>query len=197
MTDSPSRPPLDPRQTIAQVFRDNAAAHEAALRASGPAIEAAAAVLSGALRDGGKILVCGNGGSAADSQHFAAELVNRFQGERRALAAVALTTDSSILTSVANDDDYRRVFARQVQALGRPGDVLLGITTSGTSGNVLAAFAEASRQRMTAIALVGARPIAEAAISICITVPAATTARVQEVHCTILHALCQLIEDAL
>lgn len=193
---TPSSPSEDPSQIIATVFRENAAAHDAALRSSAETIRAAADAMRLALREGGKILVFGNGGSAADSQHFAAELVNRFRAERKALAAIALTTDTSILTSVANDADYRQVFARQIEALGRPGDVALGISTSGTSPNVLAAFAEAARQRLTSIALVGARPIVDH-VRVCITVPSSSTARVQEVHCTILHALCQLLENDL
>jgi len=184
------------RREIADVFAETIAAHHAALATSAASIHEAAASMQQALGAGGKVLVFGNGGSAADSQHFAAELVNRFRFQRAALAAVALTTDTSILTSVANDDDYSRVFSRQIEALGRAGDVALGITTSGGSRNVIAGLAQASRQGMTTIALVGARPVSAAQASICITVPAASTARVQEVHRTILHILCQLIENS-
>jgi D-sedoheptulose 7-phosphate isomerase len=151
-----------------------------------------------ALKGGGRVLACGNGGSAADAQHFAAELVGRFERERPAMAAIALTTDSSIVTAVANDYDFARVFARQVEALGRPGDVLLGISTSGGSANVLAAFEAAKAAGLTTVALTGrdGGTVGRAA-DIHINVPAASTARVQEVHRTLLHAVCALIEREL
>jgi D-sedoheptulose 7-phosphate isomerase len=147
------------------------------------------------LGNGGKILVCGNGGSASDAQHFAAELVGRFMRERRALASIALTTDTSILTALANDYAFDRVFARQVEALGRPGDVVLGISTSGQSANVLAAFAAARALGLAVVALTG-RDGGEVGRSadIHINVPSPSTARVQEVHRTLLHAICELIE---
>jgi D-sedoheptulose 7-phosphate isomerase len=148
------------------------------------------------LSRGGKILAFGNGGSAADSQHVAAELVNRFRIERRAFAALALTTDTSVLTSIANDSDYARVFARQIEALGRPGDVALGISTSGRSSSVLTAFEQARAQSLKAIALLGPDPSAVSNLAdICILVPAPSTARIQEVHRTILHVLCELLES--
>jgi D-sedoheptulose 7-phosphate isomerase len=151
-----------------------------------------------ALRSGGRVLACGNGGSAADAQHFAAELVGRFERERAALAAIALTTDTSILTALANDYAFTRIFARQVEALGRPGDVLLGISTSGASANVLAAFEAAKACGMTTVALTGRDGGAVgAAADIHVNVPAASTARVQEVHRTLLHAVCALIEREL
>ena len=157
-------------------------------------ILAAVEAIGTTLREGGKVLVFGNGGSAADSQHFAAELVGRFECERQALAAVALTTDTSILTSIANDFAYEQVFARQVQALGRPGDIAFGITTSGRSRNVMGALDEAARRGLTTIALVGSPTNGEARAAITIAVPGANTARIQEVHRTILHILCELIE---
>ena len=124
---------------VAQTLAEAARLHGASAPAAGPAAAAAGAMVT-ALRSGGRILACGNGGSAADAQHFAAELVGRFERERAAMAAIALTTDTSILTALANDYDFTMVFARQVEALGRPGDVLLGVSTSGGSANVLAAF---------------------------------------------------------
>jgi D-sedoheptulose 7-phosphate isomerase len=159
---------------------------------------AAAESMVAALRRGGKILVCGNGGSAADAQHFAAELVGRFERERRAIAAVALTADTSILTAIANDDGYARVFARQVEALGRAGDVLLGISTSGGSANVVEAQAAAKAAGLTTVALTGRDGgVLGAAADIHINVPSPSTARVQEVHRTLLHAMCELVEREL
>ena len=182
---------------VAQILAEAARLHGASASAAGPAAEAAGAMIA-ALRGGGRILACGNGGSAADAQHFAAELVGRFERERAALSAIALTTDSSIVTAVANDYDFVRVFARQVDALGRPGDVLLGISTSGGSANVLAAFAAAKAGGLTTVALTGRDGGAVgAAADIHVNVPAASTARVQEVHRTLLHALCALIEREL
>jgi phosphoheptose isomerase len=159
-----------------------------------PVIDAAAAIVD-ALGRGGKLLLFGNGGSAADAQHVAAELVGRFTRERIALAAVALTTDTSVLTSVANDYAFDRVFARPVEALGRPGDVAIGISTSGTSPNVVAALEAARALRMQTIALTGGDggAVGRAAV-IHLNVPSAVTARVQEVHRTLLHVICDIVE---
>ena len=182
---------------VAHALAEAARLHGAAVSAAGPAAEAAGAMIA-ALRSGGRVLACGNGGSAADAQHFAAELVGRFERERAALGAIALTTDTSIVTAVANDYDFSRVFARQVEALGRPGDVLLGISTSGGSANVIAAFAAAKAGGMTTVALTGRDGGAVgAAADIHVNVPAVSTARVQEVHRTLLHAVCALIEREL
>lgn len=155
-------------------------------------------MMAGALRAGRKVLAFGNGGSAADAQHFAAELVNRYGFERPALPAIALTTDSSILTSVANDTDFRNVFRRQVEALGAPGDVALAISTSGNSENVLEAV-EASRERgLRTIGLTGrGGGLLRARIDLCLTVPHEETARIQEVHAVIVHLLCQMVEEEL
>jgi D-sedoheptulose 7-phosphate isomerase len=181
------------RQTLAEAARLHGEAMPAA-----EATAAAAEAMIAALRGGGRILACGNGGSASDAQHFAAELVGRFERERAALAAIALTTDTSIVTAVANDYDFARVFARQVEALGREADVLLGISTSGGSANVVAAFDAAKAGGLTTVALTGRDGgAAGAAADIHINVPAASTARVQEVHRTLLHALCALIEREL
>jgi phosphoheptose isomerase len=182
---------------VAQTLAEAARLHSASAPAAGPAAAAAEAMVA-SLKGGGRILACGNGGSAADAQHFAAELVGRFEHERAALAAIALTTDTSILTALANDYDFSRVFARQVEALGRPGDVVLGISTSGGSANVLAAFAAAKAGGVTTVALTGRDGGAVgAAADIHINVTAASTARVQEVHRTLLHAICALIEREL
>jgi D-sedoheptulose 7-phosphate isomerase len=149
----------------------------------------------------GKILACGNGGSAADSQHFAAELLNRFERERPGLAAMALTTDTSTLTSIANDYDYNQVFSKQVLALGQPGDVLLAISTSGNSKNVMAAVTAAHERDMRVVALTGksggamAKMLSDADAHIC--VPHSSTARIQEVHLLTLHCLCDGIDTLL
>ncbi|MGE5198849.1 MAG: SIS domain-containing protein [Rhodospirillaceae bacterium] len=182
---------------VAETLAEASRLHGAAVSAAVPAAAAAEAMVA-ALRSGGRILACGNGGSAADAQHFAAELVGRFERERGALAAIALTTDTSIVTAVANDYDFARIFARQVEALGRPGDVLLGISTSGASANVLAAFERAKAGGLTTVALTGRDGGAVgAAADVHVNVPADSTARVQEVHRTLLHAMCALIEREL
>ena len=161
-------------------------------------IARASEAMAAALSAGAKILACGNGGSAGDCQHFAAELVGRFERERPGLPAIALTTDSSILTAVANDYDYRSVFAKQVQALGRQGDVLLAISTSGNSGNVIAAIEAAHQRGLRVVALTGKaggemRKLLHADdIEIC--VPADRTARIQEVHLLAIHCLCDGID---
>ena len=163
----------------------------------GAVIEAAAAIRA-TLASGGRLLIFGNGGSAADAQHMAAELVGRFARERRAVAALALTTDSSVMTSVANDYGFERVFARQVEALGHAGDVALGISTSGNSRNVLQGIEAAGRQGLRTIALTGRDGGAiGAAADLHINVPDGSTARVQEVHGTLIHAICELVERAL
>lgn len=185
----------DAASLVVQTLKDSAALHEVSIGASAEASVAAARAMIACLGSGGKILVFGNGGSASDAQHFAAELVGRFMRERRALASIALTTDTSILTALANDYAFDRVFARQVEALGRPGDVALGISTSGQSANVLAAFAAARALGLSVVALTG-RDGGEVgrAADIHINVPSPSTARVQEVHRTLLHAICELIE---
>ena len=146
----------------------------------------------------GKILCCGNGGSAADAQHFAAELLNRFEKERPGLAAIALTTDSSVLTSIANDYDFNQIFSKQVRALGLPRDSLLAISTSGSSPNVVAAIHAAHERNMRVVALVGRDGGAMAAAlrpdDVLICVNAQSTARIQEVHLLSLHCLCDVID---
>lgn len=186
------------RQLVAAIFDETMRAHDAVKRIDPAPLLAAADCIGRAVGGDGKLLAFGNGGSAADAQHVAAELVGRFVRERKALAAVALTTDTSILTSIANDYSYDRVFARQVEALGRPGDVALGISTSGGSASVVAALETARRLGLTTIALTGRDGgAAGAAAQIHINVPHQSTARVQEVHCTILHIICELVERSI
>ena len=182
---------------VARTLAEAARLHADARSAVAPTAAAAESMVA-ALRGGGKILVCGNGGSAADAQHFAAELVGRFERERRAIASVALTTDTSILTAIANDYASPRVFARQIEAIGRAGDLLLAISTSGESESVLEALATAKAGGITTVALTGrdGGP-AGASADIHINVPSPSTARVQEVHRTLLHAMCELVEREL
>lgn len=163
------------------------------------AVEKAAAAMAASIQNGGKVLACGNGGSAADAQHFAAELVNRFQLERRPYAAVALTVDSSVLTSIANDYAYEQVFSKQVEALARPGDVLLAISTSGNAANVCRAAEAARAAGALVVALTGKdggrlAPLAD--ILLCVS-SSSTTARIQEGHAMIVHALCGIVEETL
>lgn len=164
----------------------------------GPQVARCAELLTSALANGHKILVAGNGGSAADAQHFAAELVGRFLLERRALPAIALTTDSSILTAVANDYGFATIFSRQVEALAQSGDVVFGISTSGNSPNILKALEAAQERGCITVALLGrdGGTIA-AAVDLALIVPAFATPHIQELHVTIIHLLCQLIEGAL
>jgi D-sedoheptulose 7-phosphate isomerase len=177
-------------------FGDCIALHERVMQDARPALAAAAALVD-AFGRGGKLLLFGNGGSAADAQHVAAEFVGRFQRERAALPALALTTDTSILTSIGNDDGYDRVFARQIEALGRPGDVAFGISTSGGSPNVVAALESAAAAGLQTIALTGRDGGAVGrAAAIHVNVPSTSTARVQEVHRTLLHVICDIVERA-
>ncbi len=185
-------------QRIQQQFFESAdLKYQSAETLSRPIADAVNAVV-GCITAGGKVLACGNGGSASDAQHFAAEFVGRFERERPGLAAIALTTDSSILTAVANDYDYVQIFAKQVQALGQPGDVLLALSTSGNSPNVLAAIDAAQAKDMTVIALTGRgggrlrAKLQETDVHIC--VPHDRTARIQEVHILAIHCLCDAVD---
>jgi D-sedoheptulose 7-phosphate isomerase len=186
------------QQRIQQQFAESVAVKQAALAAMAAPLEAAVRLMAQSLAAGGKVMACGNGGSAADSQHFAAELLNRFEKERAPLAAIALTTDTSTLTSIANDYAYDQVFAKQVAALGRPGDVLLAISTSGNSPNVSEAIKVAHARGLRVVALTGkgggtiARQLESDDIHLC--VPADRTARIQEVHLLTLHCLCDGID---
>lgn len=182
-------------------FADSIATKQAAMAVLVDPIAGATGLLTGTLRAGGKILSCGNGGSAGDAQHFSAELLNRFERERPGLAAMALSTDTSTLTSIANDYAYEQVFSKQVTALGRPGDTLLAISTSGNSPNVIAAIHAAHERGMRVVALTGRNggKMASAlhAGDVEIRVPAERTARIQEVHLVVIHCLCDGIDQTL
>lgn len=183
---------------ISRQFEDSAQTKLAAMEALSAPIAQAIEAMTASLLAGGKIMACGNGGSAADSQHFAAELLNRFEKERPPLAAVALTTDSSTLTSIANDYSYDQVFAKQVRALGQSADVLLAISTSGNSPNVVEAIHAAHEREVRVVALTGRGGGAigpllnDKDVHIC--VPSDRTARIQEVHLLTLHCLCDGID---
>jgi D-sedoheptulose 7-phosphate isomerase len=188
-------------QRILAHFAESAELKSRAAAELAPVIEQAVELMFTALSNGNKILACGNGGSAADSQHFAAELVGRFERERLPLPAIALTTDTSIMTAVGNDYGFKEIFAKQVQALGQPGDVLLALSTSGNSVNVVAAVEAALERDMRIVGLTGkgggamARQMTEADVHIC--VPHDRTARIQEVHLLTIHCLCDGIDVAL
>jgi D-sedoheptulose 7-phosphate isomerase len=190
-----SPPALDARALVEQTLREAVSVTNAVIGQDLAPIVAAGEAIGAALEHGGKVLVFGNGGSAAEAQHFAAELVGRFARERRGLPSIALTTDTSVLTAIANDYGYDRVFARQVEALGEPGDVAIGISTSGHSPNVLAALGEARARRLTTIGMTGRDGgVIKSAVDININVPHPTTARIQEVQLMVLHILCDLAE---
>jgi D-sedoheptulose 7-phosphate isomerase len=186
------------RDLVSRTIADAIAAHETVRRGSvQPVVDAAAAIID-TLGRGGKVLLFGNGGSAADAQHVAAELVGRFERVRRPFAAIALSADTSVLTAIGNDEGYERVFTRQIEALGREGDVVVAITTSGRSPNIVNAL-EAVRQRgYRTIGVTGRDGGRVAAlVDIHVNVPSDSTARVQEVQRTLLHAICDLVERAL
>jgi D-sedoheptulose 7-phosphate isomerase len=181
---------------VVRTLKAAAAAHER-MTADVTAVVSAAAAVTAALKQGRSVLVFGNGGSAADAQHFAAELVGRYDKDRKAWPAVALTTDTSALTAIGNDYGFDRVFARQVEALGREGDVAIGITTSGKSPNVLRALQAAKDRGLVTIALTGRGGDAGAIAAHHVAVQDDRTARVQEVHATLLHVICELVESDL
>lgn len=183
---------------IQAAFQASIETKQTSQSALGESIELASAMLNRALLDEHKILVCGNGGSAGDAQHFSAELLNRYDRDRPGLPAIALTTDSSTLTAIANDYDYRQIFSKQITALGQPGDVLLAISTSGQSPNIVEAIQAANENEMQIIALSGkdggamSQVLDENAVEI--RVPSNVTARIQEVHILVLHILCELLD---
>jgi D-sedoheptulose 7-phosphate isomerase len=188
----------DRQRILDEAFTATIEAHGRVQREGRGAILAAGEAVVKALGTGRKVLVCGNGGSAADAQHFVAELVGRFTRERRAWPALALTTDTSILTAIGNDYGFDRVFARQVEAHGQPGDVLVGISTSGGSPDVLAAVETARALGLVTIGLTGRDGGALGrAVDVHVNVPSPSTARAQEVHGTLLHVLCELVEQEL
>ena len=192
---------MDPVIRVRDHFAESIAVKEVAGEQLAESIVAAGRLLSDALLDDGKILSCGNGGSAADAQHFSSELLNRFERERPGLPALALTTDSSTLTSISNDYSYAEIFSKQVRALGNSQDVLLAISTSGNSENVIRAVAAAHEREMRVVALTGcdggrmAHLFSEDDVEI--RVPATRTARIQEVHLVVIHCLCDLIDTTL
>lgn len=192
---------MDPVTRVRDHFAESIATKQTAAEQLVESISAAGRVMSDALLDDGKILSCGNGGSAADSQHFSSELLNRFEMERPGLPAMALTTDASTVTSISNDYSYEEIFSKQVRALGKPQDVLLGISTSGNSENVIRAISAAHERGMRVVALSGrdggrmAEMFAEGDVEI--RVPATRTARIQEVHLLVIHCLCDLIDTTL
>ncbi|MES2190591.1 MAG: phosphoheptose isomerase [Pseudomonadota bacterium] len=188
-------------QRIEQHFIDSAdLKYQAAQVLSKPIVAAVQAILA-SVTSGGKVLACGNGGSAADAQHFAAEFVGRYERERPELAAIALTVDTSIITAIANDYNFDVIFSKQVRALGGAGDVLLALSTSGNSANVLAAIEAAHEREMTVVALTGrnggkiANVLRETDVHIC--VPHERTARIQEVHLLVLHCICDGVDAQL
>ncbi len=178
-----------------EAFTDSIALKRRVLEEQGRLVTAAAELLAQVFKNGGRVFIFGNGGSAADAQHLAAEFVNRFQVERPPLAALALTTDTSILTAVGNDYDFQEIFSKQVRALGRPGDLAWGISTSGNSPNVVAGLATARELGLKTLALSGrdGGPVAAAA-EMALTVPSRNTPRIQEVHITLGHVLCDLVD---
>ncbi len=189
---------MDLISRISQHFTDSAQTKLDAIELLAAPIAGAVELMVGALVGNGKILACGNGGSAADAQHFAAELVGRFEMERQGLAAIALTTDSSIMTAVANDYGYATVFERQVRALGQPGDVLLAISTSGNSPSVVEAVRSAHDNDLRVVALTGkgggeiGRMLRDSDVHLC--APSDRTARIQEIHLLTVHCLCDGID---
>ena len=189
---------MDLVKRINQHFTDSAQVKLRAMEVLASPLSEAGQLMAACLKSGGKILACGNGGSAGDAQHFSAEMLNRFEMERAPLAAIALTTDSSTLTSIANDYHYDEVFSKQVAGLGRDGDVLLAISTSGNSPNVLRAIEAAHERGMKVVALTGKKGGKMAALlrsgDINLCVPSDSTARIQEVHLICLHCICDAID---
>lgn len=186
------------QQRIQQHFTASIQTKQKALELLATPLETAARLILATLQQDGKVLSCGNGGSAGDAQHFSSEMLNRFEQERRGLPAIALTTDTSTLTSIANDYSYERVFARQVEALGRKGDVLLAISTSGNSANVNRAIEAAHQCGMAVIALSGKAGGSMQALlqtgDIELRVPADSTARIQETHLLLIHCICDMVD---
>ncbi len=192
---------MDPATRVREHFAESIATKQAAVDVISESIAVAGQLMAQSLLNDGKILSCGNGGSAGDAQHFSSELLNRFERERPGLPAMALTTDASTVTSISNDYAYEEIFSKQIRALGKPQDVLLGISTSGNSENVCRAITAAHERGMKVVALSGrdggrmADMFEEGDVEI--RVPATRTARIQEVHLVCIHALCDLIDTTL
>lgn len=192
---------MDRLERIKQIFNDSIAVTTEAAFALGPNIVQAAESIVDCLMNNNKVMTCGNGGSAAEAQHFSSEMLNRFERERPGLAAIALTTDASTITSVANDYQFADIFARQIRALGRPGDVVLAFSTSGASDNIIHAI-DAAHEQDARVVLVSGRDGGEAAKILAsndveIRVPSASTARIQEIHLMVVHCICDLVDDYL
>jgi D-sedoheptulose 7-phosphate isomerase len=188
-------------ERIKQIFDDSIAVKTEAAFALGPKIIEASESILECLMGNNKVMTCGNGGSAADAQHFSSEMLNRFERERPGLAAIALTTDASTITSVANDYQFAEIFAKQIRALGRPGDVVLAFSTSGDSNNIIGAI-DAAHEQDARVVLLSGRDGGEAARTLMqkdveIRVPSFSTARIQEVHLMIVHCICDLVDDHL
>ena len=192
---------MNPIKQIEKSFADSIQTKQNALSVIAGPISDAALLMTSSLLAGNKILICGNGGSAADAQHFSSELLNRYDRERQPLPAIALTTDSSTLTSIANDYDYSLIFSKQVRALGQSDDILFAITTSGGSANIVQAMHAAHERNARVVALTGRDGGEVGALiqknDIEIRVPGPSTARIQEVHLLVLHCLCELIDQQL
>lgn len=190
--------PMELQERIVDHFHSSIETKTLAIQENTPDIELASEVMVQSLLNGGKILTCGNGGSAGDAQHFSSELLNRFERERPSLPAMALTTDSSTITSIANDYSYNEIFSKQIRALGNDGDVLLAISTSGNSANVVQAIQAAHERGMQVVALTGKDGGDMAALllpeDVEVRVPSVVTARIQEVHLVVIHCLCDLID---
>jgi D-sedoheptulose 7-phosphate isomerase len=192
---------MDLISRINKNFQDSINTKQLAAEALAEPISLAAQLVTQCFMNGGKVLSCGNGGSAGDAQHFSSEMLNRFEMERPGLPAVALTTDSSTVTSIANDYDYDQIFSKQVTALGQPGDILLAISTSGNSENVNKAIAAAHEREMSVIALDGKSGGEMTSLlsmsDVEIRVPSESTARIQEVHLLVIHCICDLVDHQL
>ncbi len=184
------------KNAIEKIFQESIKVKESTLKANINEIIRAVETITQTLKNGGKILLFGNGGSAADSQHIAAEFIGRFQKERRSLPAIALTTDTSILTALGNDYSFECIFSRQIEGLGRPGDLAIGISTSGRSKNVIAGLKQAKELGLKTLSLTGCGGNEVAQVSdIKLIVPSDVTARIQESHICLAHAMCELVEQ--
>lgn len=186
------------RDRVADILRESAEIKTASMENIPDLVTEAAMLIVNAVNAGGKVLACGNGGSAADAQHLAAEMVVQYRRERRPFPAIALTTNSSVITAQANDKGFETTFSRQVEAIGAPGDVLVAISTSGISPNVIEAVRVARERHISVIGLTGADGKSLASLcDIAVIVPSKSTPRIQEVHITVIHALCELVETEL
>jgi len=185
----------DPKQQFAKNFQELARLASQAAEQTIDDIQKAGDLIVAALQNGNKILACGNGGSAADAQHFVGEFIGRFYLERKPLPAITLSADTSILTAVGNDYGFEKIFSRQIQGLGKAGDVLLALTTSGKSKNIIEAIAVAKQCGLKTIVLTGSDSSEVADSDVCFSVPSTDTPRIQEIHTALLHNICQYMEE--